>query len=179
MMRMLAGLAISIALSTPASAQTATGILQGRVVDSSAAAVAEAKVTVENEKTEVTQTISTNSEGSFFQSFLLPGNYRVTVEKPGFQKEVTSGVRVDVQQTVSLDVKLKVGDIATTIEVQASTAQLTTASSSVSTVIGSKMILELPLNGRNQFSLAILTPGVVPTSAPSLPSVSGATNASL
>jgi hypothetical protein len=175
---MLRVLAAAMAFCICAGAQTATGILQGRVVDATGSAVPAAKVTIENEKTGVVQTVATNTDGIFFQSFLLPGTYRITVEKAGFRKDVTSGTRVDVQQTVSLDIALKVGDITNTVEVMASAVQLSTATSSVSTVIGSKMILDLPLNGRNPFSLAILTPGVIPTSGTSLPWISGGRNAS-
>ena len=85
---------------------------------------------------------------------------------------------MDVQQTVSLDITLKVGDVPNTVEVLASAVQLATASSSVSAVIGGKMILELPLNGRNPFNLALMAPGVIPTSGTSLPWISGGRNAS-
>jgi hypothetical protein len=168
----------TLLLCATADAQTATGILQGHVVDATGAAVPDAKVSIENERTGVVNVIATNSVGSFYQSFLLPGNYRVTVEKAGFQKEVTSGTRVDVQQTVSLDITLKVGDVTNTVEVQASSVQLATAASSVSAVIGGKMILELPLNGRNPYNLALMAPGVIPTSGTSLPWISGGRNAS-
>src|SRR6516164_7894445 len=117
MPRIFVVLALAIALSVWAGAQTATGILQGRVVDATGAVVPEAKVSIENEMTGVQQSLLTNTEGNFYQSFLLPGNYRVTVEKMGFQRDVTNSVRVDVQQTVSLDITLKVGDVANTVEV--------------------------------------------------------------
>jgi carboxypeptidase family protein len=165
-------------LCVSVGAQTATGILQGRVIDATGSAVPGAKVAIENETTGVALALVTNGEGNFFRSFLLPGNYRVTVEKDGFQQKVTSGVRVDVQQTVSLEIALKVGDVTNTVEVQASAVQLASATSSVSTVIGNKMIQDLPLNGRNPFSLATLTPGVIPTSGTSLPWISGGRNAS-
>lgn len=86
MPRIFVVLALAIALSVWAGAQTATGILQGRVVDATGAVVPEAKVSIENEMTGVQQSLLTNTEGNFYQSFLLPGNYRVTVEKVGFQK---------------------------------------------------------------------------------------------
>src|SRR5215510_5665592 len=111
MSRTVTLLTFALTLAMSAGAQTATGILQGRVVDPTGSAVPEAKVTIENEMTGVVRAVATNSEGTFFQSFLLPGNYRVTVEKPGFQKEARSGIRVDVQQTAAIDVALKVGDI--------------------------------------------------------------------
>src|ERR1035437_9558490 len=81
-----------------AAGQTATGVLQGRVVDSTGAAVPDAKVSIQNEETGTGSVISTNSDGNFTQSFLLPGNYQVTVEKAGFQKYLTPHVRVDVAQ---------------------------------------------------------------------------------
>jgi hypothetical protein len=83
----LKSIAAVVAFSTLASAQTATGVLQGRVVDATGAVVPQAKVAVENESTGVLRSLLTNSEGAFCQSFLMPGNYRVTVEKPGSQKE--------------------------------------------------------------------------------------------
>src|ERR1035438_3301786 len=159
-----------------APCQTATGVLQGRVVDSTGAAVPEAKVSIQNEETGTGSVVSTNSDGNFTQSFLLPGNYQVTVEKPGFQKYLTNHIRVDVAQTVGLEVSLKIGEITTTMEVTASGTQLATGSSTVSTVISSKPIMDLPLNGRNPMSLMNLTPGVQSQNGSSTPWISGGRN---
>jgi hypothetical protein len=160
-----------------AAGQTATGVIQGRVTDATAAPVPTAKVTVENQQTGVRQSLLSNSEGAFYQSFLIPGDYRVTVEHTGFQKYITSNIRVDVQQTVDLTIPLKVGEISSTVEVSASVAQLSTSSSTVSTVINSKAIMDLPLNGRNPLSLAILTPGVIASGGGAIPWISGGRNA--
>jgi hypothetical protein len=75
---------------------------------------------------------------------------------------VTSDIKLSVQQTIALEVQVKVGEVSTTVEVSAATAQLATSTSAVSTVITNKAMLDLPLNGRNPFSLALLTPGVFP-----------------
>jgi hypothetical protein len=160
-----------------AGAQTATGSLQGTVVDATGASVPGAKVTVENQRTSVKLTQLTNAEGRFVQPFLPPSEYRLTVEKTGFQKSVTSDIHVDVQQTVGLDISLKVGEITNTVEVAASAAQLSTETSSVSTVISNRQILDMPLNGRNPFSLATLSPGVIPGGG-ATPWISGGRNAS-
>src|SRR5260370_2928182 len=157
--------------------QTATGVLQGTVTDASGAAVPDAKVVIENQRTGVKQTLTTNTEGRFVQPFLIPSEYRVSVEKAGFQQYVTSNVRLDVQQTISLDIPLKVGELSASVEVQADTAQLSTSTSSVSTVIQNKMILDMPMNGRNAFSLANGATGVIPASG-STPWISGGRNAS-
>src|SRR5438105_14489446 len=141
----------ALALACCASAQNANGILDGRVTDASGAAIAGAKVTVENQGTGTRQEFTTNSEGRFYQAQVLIGTYRVTVENPGFQKYIQNNIRVDVAQTVPLAIPLQIGDVATTVEVQASVAQLTTESSQLSTVIGSKAILDLPSSSRNPF----------------------------
>jgi len=160
-----------LGLCFSAAAQTATGILEGTVKDTSGSAVPEANVTIDNQLTGVRQATVTNTEGVFVQPFLLPGEYRVTVEKAGFQKFVSSGIRVSVQQTVSIDVGLKVGDISTSVEVKETGVELATSSSTMSTVIPSKSILDLPLSlsGRNPFGLATLTPGVLASSGTSIP----------
>ncbi len=177
MTRFLISCAAAMLISFPAAAQTATGIIQGRVTDPTEAAVPDAKVTVENQRTGVRQSLVTNSEGYFVQPFLNPSEYRVTVEKSGFQKHLASDIRVAVQQTVALDIALKVGEVATTVEVSSNVAQLSTSTSSLSTVIENKRILDLPLNGRNPFTLATLSPGVIPGGG-STPWISGGRNAS-
>jgi hypothetical protein len=160
-----------------ASAQNANGVLDGRITDASGSAVPAAKVIIENQGTGVRSDFSTNSEGRFYQGQVLIGEYRVTVEKSGFQKYVQSNIRVNVAQTVTLEIALKIGDVSTSVEVSASSAQLTTESSSVSTVVGSKAILDLPSSGRNPFSLATLAPGVIPGGG-TTPWISGGRNAS-
>jgi hypothetical protein len=92
---------ILIASST-AFGQTATGILQGRITDDSGAAVPDAKVTIENERTSVRQSTMSNSLGLFVQPYLLPSTYHITVEKVGFQKYTTNGVTVEVQKSTEL-----------------------------------------------------------------------------
>src|SRR4051812_13039839 len=160
-----------------ATAQTATGVLQGVVTDASGAAIPDAKVTVENQRTNVKLTTVTNNDGRYVSPFLAPSEYRLTIEKTGFQKNVVSDITVNVQQTVGLDVQLKVGEVTNTVEVAASAVQLSTETSSVSTVIDNKRILDMPLNGRNPFSLAQLSPGVIPGGG-ATPWISGGRNAS-
>src|SRR5947207_3488169 len=126
-------IATILIVSSTALGQTATGILQGRVTDDSGAAVPDARVNIENERTAVRQVITSNSLGNFLQPYLQPSTYKVTVEKVGFQKYSTSGVTVEVQKTTELDVILKVGEVTTTIEVSSAATQLATTTSTVST----------------------------------------------
>lgn len=164
--------------SMAAWAQTATGTIEGRVIDPTGSIIPDAKVIILNQATNIRQELPTGSAGNFVQPFLQPGEYTVSVEKTGFRKYAQTGVRVNVQQTVSLEITLQIGDAATTVEVTSGTAQLAVASSTVSTVIGNKAIMELPLNDRNPFNLATLSPGVVPGGGGSTPWISGGRNAS-
>jgi Carboxypeptidase regulatory-like domain len=157
-------------------AQTSTGTLQGLVTDSSGAAIPDAKVNVANESTGVSHDLTTSPEGRYILPLLLPGEYRVTVEKAGFKRFVRSGIRLNVQQNRSIDVELTVGEVATTVDVVGAPPPVETNSSTLATVIESKRISELPLNGRNPFALATLTPGVIPGGG-STPWISGGRNA--
>src|SRR6185503_5157946 len=93
-----------------ASAQTATGVIQGRVLDSSGAAIPGASVKSHNQKTGVENTTTTNAQGNFMLPYLLPGEYKLTAEKAGFDKNVTSDIRLSVQQTIELEITMKVGE---------------------------------------------------------------------
>lgn len=173
--RFSAVLASAIATMLSLSAQAPTGSIQGLVMDSTGAAVAAAKVTIEAQQTGFKQTQTTNVEGRFVQPALLPGAYRVTVEKAGFSKYVTSNLNLDAAQAIAIEVPLKIGDIATAIEVSAEATQLKTETSSASTTITQKQIIDLP-TGRNPFSLANLTVGVIPGGG-STPWIGGGRNA--
>ena len=160
------------------AAQTTTGTIQGQVRDAAGAVVPAAKVVVTNTRTGVTNELQTNAEGFFVVPFLLPGDYNVSVQKEGFQRFTQSDIHLDVQQNRSIDVALVIGDVTTTVSVEGTTAPLSTTTSSLATVIENKRISDLPLNGRNPYSLALLTPGVVPTSGTDIPWIGGGRNAS-
>ncbi|MBM3727187.1 MAG: hypothetical protein FJW40_17410 [Acidobacteria bacterium] len=169
---------IALALAgAPLLPQTATGTLTGQITDSTGGAIPGARVTIENRQTGVRTTTLGSPQGVYIQPYLIPGPYRITVEHTGFAKNVTSDIRLSVQQTVTVDVQLKVGEVSASVEVSAAAAQLATTTSTVSTVITNKAMLDLPLNGRNPFSLATLVPGVFPGGG-STPWISGGRNAS-
>ncbi len=160
-------------------AQTSTGTLQGVVKDASGAVISAAQVTITNEATGVKNELATNDEGRYVAPLLLPGSYQVAVEKQDFRKFTRGGVRLSVQQNLSVDVELTVGDVTTTVNVTGAAPSLETNTSTVATVIENKRIVDLPLNGRNPFALALLTPGVIAGGgSSSTPWISGGRNAS-
>ena len=169
-------LLLSAVFAAAALAQSASGTLDGRVLDPAGAAIPSAKITVENQATNVKLPNSTQNDGRFYQRYLLPGTYRVTVEAPGFQKYIETGIVLDVEQTIAMTINMKIGDLASTVEVSANTAQLATETSTVSTAISTKSVLDLPIQGRNPLSMATLVPGVVPTGGGQTPWISGGRN---
>jgi hypothetical protein len=162
--------------SVYATAQTATGALEGRVTDTTGAVVPDAKVTILNEGTGVSLDLQSNASGNFSRSFLLPGNYQISVEKAGFAKYETSHIRVDVDQSPHIDVQLKVGEISTTVEVTASGVLLATSTATVTTVVDNKELVDLPSNGRGITGLFRLVPGVTAQNGAATPWISGGRN---
>lgn len=140
-------------------AQVETGILLGAVSDPSGARVTNATVTMANLSTNVTHVARSGADGSFRSIPLRSGVYSVTVEAPGFKKLVRSGVTLQIQDEVRLDLVLEVGAAAEQITVTADAALLQTTEASRGQVIENKKIVDLPLNGRDYLQLALLTAG--------------------
>jgi hypothetical protein len=157
----LAGVALLALLWTPAaSAQTFRGTILGTVSDQSGAVVPGAKVKVRNADTGLVRETQTTDDGSYSVPELPIGTYTVTVEKAGFQAVVTSGVRVEVAAERRVDATLKAGDITTRVEVSAEDlAVVETTSNVLGGSFQSKMMLVLPVNGRDYTKLLIMVPG--------------------
>jgi hypothetical protein len=149
-----------LALAGASWAQTSTATLQGTVTDDSGAAVPGGKILITNVNTGTTREMASQSDGTYVVPFLLPGDYSLNVEKQGFRRFSQDRIRLNVGQTAVVDVRLVIGDIATTVEVSASAAPLQTADSTVQTSISNKSITDLPLNGRLVLNLVATVPGV-------------------
>ena len=144
-----------------ASAQTFRGTILGTVTDTSDAAIAGATVTVKNTGTGLTRIVSTAEDGSYAVPELPIGTYSVTVTITGFKSGVVSGLQVEVSSEVRADVKLQAGDIAQRIEVQGDTLpQVDTTENTLGGIIESKVVTNLPVNGRDYQKLIYLVPGV-------------------
>jgi hypothetical protein len=143
-----------------AVAQVDTGALLGTVKDASGAVIPNAKVTLINEGTSLTLTMTTRGDGSYIFTPLKIGTYTVEAEAPGFEKGRNAGVVVNIQQQVVVDFTLVPGAVTQTVEVTSQAPLLQTQNGSVGQVVNSTAINDLPLNGRNFNFLARLTAGV-------------------
>jgi hypothetical protein len=153
---------ILLAGTASAHAQTATGEVSGTVTDPTNAAIPRASVTLSSESTNVSRTSLANQDGRFIFTNVLTGVYSVHVEATGFKAAEEKNITVQVSQILALNFTLSVGNVEEKVEVSASTQSLQTASSALGTVIDSRAVNDLPLNGHNFTQLLTLTPGVTP-----------------
>ena len=138
-----------------------TGTILGTVTDATGAIVPNAKVTVTNTATNVEFRTTTSSAGDYNAPDLNPGSYKVTVEAPGFQKAVMTGITLTVNQRARVDASLKPGAVSETIETSAQAVSLNTDSADLSNLISTQQVEELPLNGRNFMQLLLVGAGAV------------------
>ena len=143
----------------PAFGQGEFGQITGLVTDVSGGAVAGTNVEAINEATAVVRSTTTNSQGNYTITSLIPATYKIVVSKPGFKSTSQTGVRLDVSDVVRIDAVLEVGQVSEQITVSGSGALLQTETASVSSVIPESGVVDLPLNGRNYLQLATLVPG--------------------
>jgi len=140
-------------------AASASGRLEGVVLDSAGAAVPGATVAVTNKQTAAATTLKTDGDGHFVALYLPPGIYEVSIQKDGFKKQVLQDTAVTVGTTTVLHPVLTVGQVETSVIVSASAVAVDATQSSLGTVVENRSIQSLPLNGRNFTDFALLTPG--------------------
>ncbi len=149
-------------LGVTANAQLATTTsLVGTITDASGKSIQDAKVTAVETGTLDTHIRATNEQGYFSIDFVRVGTYNITVEQPGFQKITKTGIQVDINQAIRTDFKLAVGGVSQAITVEAEVTAIKTDDATVSEVLGTRAVSELPLNGRDPMQLAVTTPGVL------------------
>lgn len=152
-------------LSSVSRAQlSTTGSINGTVLDQSGAVVPGAKVAITNIDTHtVTQTVS-NSTGNFFQVGLESGHYEVTVSMVGFATYRETNIYLEPTGTYTVNAVLKPSNVATTVTVTGTEAQVQTTTAEISSTVSGEEAQELPLNGRNFEQLGSLMPGVINSS---------------
>ncbi len=165
---------LAIALSAiifVAQGQTVRGVISGRVTDPAKAAVASVGVSVVNQETGGKRPAMTDSRGEFAVAGLLPGRYRVEIDAKGFRK-YGNILTLEVDQEIRLEVGLSPG--GDSVDVTEAPVLVRQDSSALGGVIENRLIVGLPLDGRNFYELSLLLPGVAPPAQGSAGSVRGA-----
>ncbi|MBK9168366.1 MAG: TonB-dependent receptor [Bryobacterales bacterium] len=163
-MRYISTLAVLSLLAFPSQVlpQATTAKVVGTVSDPSGAVIPGAQVTIQNRQNNQTRRSEADAAGNYEFSFLAPGPYTLSVEAQGFIRAEVSTFQLSVDQVSRVDVKLQIGQATESIQVEAGAVQMQTENATVGTVIDSKQVVDLPLNGRSFVQLALLTPGVNP-----------------
>ena len=143
----------------PALAQIDQGAITGMVTDATGSAIPGASVTLVNQETNLVFTHTTDSSGNYRFSPIKIGLYTLTVAAPNFETRKQENIRVNVSQTVGLNLSLKPGAVTETVTVTSST-ELQTEEASTGQVFATAQLEDLPLLDRNYLFLAQLTTGV-------------------
>lgn len=150
----------TILLLTVARAQQATAKIVGTVTDQQGAVVPDVKITVTNLATGVSQEATSGKDG-FYQALDLPiGTYRVTARRQGFRTLTATTAPLEINQTLRFDVQLEVGAATEQVVVEGQAAGVETVNPTLGQSVTERPIVNMPLNGRNVLSLALLQPGV-------------------
>src|SRR5580692_11594390 len=155
-------LTLFLSLCPGLQAQVDQGAITGMVEDSTGAAIANAHVTLTNTDTGLILQRDANASGVYVFSPVKIGNYQVSASAPGFETTSQQNVRVDIQQRLNVDLKLRPGAATENVTVSSEPPLLQTQDSAVGEVISTETINETPLNGRNWVYIAQLTAGVAP-----------------
>lgn len=159
-------------LASTAVAQTHLGSVRGTVYDPNRAVIPGAAIRLTRRDTQETRTATTDDEGQYAVSALLPGEYNLEVAVPNFGRQ-TIRITVLVNQEERVDVTMA---LARTEQVDinlTNDALLKNDSAAITAVIENRQINNLPLDGRNFYELSLLTPGAVPPAPGSAGSVRG------
>src|ERR1700680_4469053 len=153
-------LAMCILLASRVGAQISGATLSGTVTDQSGGVVPQATISIKNVATGITRSNTTSAAGFYSAPNLLPGIYEVKVEAQGFTSKIQTGVNLTVGEQQLLNFTLQVGQMSQTVEVSTEAPNVDLAASTISAVVSSATVRELPLNGRSWTDLATLQPGV-------------------
>jgi len=174
-MKQVVSIGLCLAWALVGLAQSTTS-LTGTVTDPTGAVIPNATITVENVETGLKRSSATDATGGYSFPQLPPGLYRVTAAAAGFRTTSIPDVRLLVNNPATLNIRMEVGQITETVAVTAEAVQVNTTDASIGNAIGTKPVVELPLNARNIISLLAAQPGVVFTREDDTDSRNGAVN---
>ena len=144
--------------------QSVTGQISGTVADPAGSVVPSASVVLTNDLTKQTRTFVTESTGAFVFTNLVAGDYSIHIALPGFKAYDQKGINVSAQERVDLhDIRLQVGDVTSTVEVQSEQARVATDSSDRAILVNTTMIENTPVAGRDYLGILRALPGVQAT----------------
>ena len=155
--------ALVTAVPDAAPAQTSNATLHGTVTDAGGGVLPGVTVKLQAPATGLTRDVVTNAAGVYVFNFLPSGEYDVTAELAGFKSVRRADIRLEIGQSLALDLKMEVGQVSEVVTVEATAPFLDRTSASIGTVIQASQLKELPLAGRHWAGLMLLAPGAINT----------------
>ncbi len=150
----------AVVMASGVWAQGPTAVVVGTITDSSGGAISGATVRARHVETDVEQVTTTNPAGAYRIVGLQAGPHELIVSAPQFSTLRQTGIVLRVGEEVRSDASLKPGAVEQTVEVTASAVNTATETATVATVVDTRNIQELPMNGRQLQNLALLAPGI-------------------
>ena len=167
-MQMILRLPVILALTLGVrllSAQVEQASVTGIISDKSGAAVPEAQVSAENLATGIKTATPTNASGNYYLT-LVPGDYRIAVSHQGFATAVVPKLTLSVAQQAAINLSLEVSSVQQQITVSEIAPLIEQESASLGATLAPEQFVELPMDGRNAYTLVVLAPGVIPKGNP-------------
>jgi len=180
MLRRIRALALSWMACLPlyptlfALAQVGAANVAGIVEDSTGARIPDASVKLINTLTGTENDCITGRDGAFFLAGILPGTYTLQIEHQGFATAQVTGLTINGGESKNLLIRLRIGRVSETVEIDASGITLNTADATVGTTVDRKFATNIPVNGRSFQDLITMTPGVLTQSPQAIASPLGA-----
>ncbi|MCC6367257.1 MAG: TonB-dependent receptor [Bryobacterales bacterium] len=149
-------------LAAGLSGQTSVGRIAGAVTDGTGAVIPGVKVTARNERTGLEQTVTTQGNGQYVITQVLPATYTVTMSSEGFTDSQFTGIALQVGQERTVNAVLQPAGVATEVTVSSGgLAQVDTSSARIGANVSEREVSQLPLNGRQVSQLYLMAPGAV------------------
>jgi outer membrane receptor protein involved in Fe transport len=158
--RWLAIVSLCLVCSTLVCAQSTGGRILGRVADPSGAVLANVNVTAVNESTGVSRDTKTNEGGDYVFPEVPVGVYTISFDLAGFKTNVRKSVTLELNQVITLNTTMQIGETRETVEVTSEAPLVDTTSTQLGTVVNDRAITQLPLNQRDTYQFLSLQPGV-------------------
>ena len=171
--RVLAVLVLILGMSLTGFAQQITGSIVGTVKDVQGAVIATATIKATNIDTGFSRSVPTNGYGEYRIDYLPVGKYSVEATAAGFERFVQKNIALDVEQELTVEIKLAVGAASQTITVTEAPPTVNTSDAVLGRTIEPDEINNLPLVNRNTYTLVSLTPGVMANNNSSTSNPSG------
>lgn len=149
-----------LALAAPVLAQQGTSQINGKAVDEQGAILPGVAILITNEETGVFREVVSTESGAYFAPQLPPGRYKIAAKLEGFRPFERTGLVLQVGNTLTIDLTMRLGGVEETIQVTGQTPLVDVAATRVGGNIGTGELANLPAINRNYFSVVALLPGV-------------------